>query len=104
MTKRDNEPLADIDPNRIKQWEEVGVDAVEADLKTNNGLTYVGADHAIPGAWRWVRYKRKQEQASEREVLTVKPGAYGVSVDLKALGKGVIRYLRKKKPSPEGKE
>jgi hypothetical protein len=82
----------------------LALNAVEADLKTNNGLTYVGADHAIPGAWRWVKYKREQERASQREVLTVKPGVYGVSVDLKALGKGVIQRLRKKKPSPEGKE
>jgi hypothetical protein len=106
MSKPNDDALAGIDPNRIKYWEDAGVDADEADLKSNNGLTYVGAEQAIPWAWRWVKYKRKQEQAVEPEILTLKPTVYGVGLDLKAAakrGKSAIQRLRKKKPS-EGKE
>src|SRR5262247_3308899 len=56
-------PLLRISPARIANWERHGVDAIEADLANNQGITYVGGP---PGtreqAWRWVRHKRSQQE------------------------------------------
>ena len=58
-------PLTGISPTRTANWERSGVDAIEADLRNNRGLAYVGGP---PGteeqAWRWVRYKRAKEKAA----------------------------------------
>jgi hypothetical protein len=80
-----NDPLAGIDPARIAEWEKLGVDCIETDLKQRNGLTYIGAQHAVEWAWRWVRHKRAQEEEAKKEVVTLKPTFYGFSIDLKSI-------------------
>ncbi len=39
--------LRDISLARIATWEQYGVDAIEADLKNNNGMHYVGAPSEV---------------------------------------------------------
>lgn len=95
-SKKDVDPLNGIDPNRIKEWEARGVDAIEADLKYRSGLTYVGSQDAVDWAWRWVRYKRDQEK-EKPEVLSLKPNIHGIGIDLKAAGKRLWRKPRDKK-------
>jgi hypothetical protein len=77
-------PLAGISPTRIANWERSGVDAIEADLRNNRGLAYVGGP---PGteeqAWRWVPYKRAKEKAQQAEVFSFKLEKWGISINLK---------------------
>jgi hypothetical protein len=82
-------PLGDalegIAPGRIANWERYGVDAIEADLKNNKGTSYMGGPpEAREQAWRWVRYKRDQQQPKPTEIFSLKPTFYGMSFDLKA--------------------
>jgi hypothetical protein len=90
-------PLAGIAPTRIANWERHGVDAIEADLLNRQGITYVGGP---PGtneqAWQWVRYKRAQQQSPKPEILTLKPGAYGITFDVKEAIRRVRRWWTKK--------
>jgi hypothetical protein len=83
--------LAGIPPARIANWERHGVDAIEADLNSTDGLRYVGGP---PGtkeqARRWVRYKRAQQQ----EVLSLKPSVYGFSADLKVAWRKLCDWWR----------
>jgi hypothetical protein len=93
-------PLSGISPARIANWERHGVDAIEADLANNQGVTYVGGP---PGtreqALRWVRYKRSQQQDKRSEVLSLKPGVYGVSLDLKAAFKRAHDWWKRQNTS-----
>ena len=100
--KTADHPLAGIHPSRIANWESKGVDAIEADLKYGDGIRYVGGP---PGtkeqAWRWVNYVRAQNQNTpprpEPEILTLKPGFAGVSLDLKAVFRRARRWWRDRK-------
>lgn len=88
-------PLQGISLTRIAIWEKHGLEAVEADLTYNNGLTYVGGPpDIIEQAWRWVRFKKTRRQPQPPEILTLKPGIWGISVDLKALIQRVRRWRR----------
>jgi hypothetical protein len=54
-------PLAGIHPTRIANWEKIGVDAIEADLKYSGGTRYVGGPAGTAEqAWRWVNYKQAE--------------------------------------------
>jgi hypothetical protein len=90
-------PLAGISPTRIANWERYGVDAIEADLRNNRGLAYVGGP---PGteeqAWRWVRYKRAEEQARQADIFSLKPGLWGMSFDLKAAFRSAKDWWRRR--------
>ena len=56
--------LSDISLARVEAWERYGVDAIEADLKNNDGMRYVGGPPEVrEQAWRWVRAVRAAEAA-----------------------------------------
>jgi len=60
------DPLSDIPAERIAEWNQHGVDAVEADLKATGGIRYVGG---VPGtvqlAWRWVNSERTKQRMTD---------------------------------------
>jgi hypothetical protein len=67
------------------------VDVIEADLKNNQGRTYVGGPpEAKDQAWRWARYERAKEKVQQSELLTLKPGVWGINFDVRA----ALRRLR----------
>ncbi len=56
--------LSDISLARVAVWEQHGVDVIEADLKHNDGMRYVGGPPEVrQQAWRWVRAVRAAEAA-----------------------------------------
>jgi hypothetical protein len=107
-----DDQLKRIPPERIAQWEKLGVDAVEEDLKRE----HKGGRRLVQGppgtgvqAHRWVKYKRAQERAEaeqrelelaavvarhrerneadapkKREVFSLRPSIWGLGIDLKA--------------------
>jgi hypothetical protein len=77
---------------RFARWEKIGVDRIKADLQTG-GHREVGGPPAVRDlAWDWVR----MEEAKQREIVTLKPGAWGLSVDLKEIGRKIAsRFWRK---------
>jgi hypothetical protein len=88
-------PLYGIHPMRIANWQRHGVDAIEADLLNRGGMTYVGGPpEAREQARRWVRYMRDRDKAKEPEILGLKPGLWGVTVDLKALARWLRSVLK----------
>jgi hypothetical protein len=99
MAEQDDHPLAGISPSRIANWQRHGVDAIEADLTHTGGSRLVGGP---PGtaedAWRWVRYMRNQERARQRELVTIRPGIWGMNLDLMALGRRIRNWWRSRRP------
>jgi hypothetical protein len=76
---------------RFARWEEMGVDRIKADLQAG-GHREVGGTRAVRDlAWEWVR-KKEAEQA---ELVTLKPTFWGVGIDLKAIGRRVIRRFKR---------
>jgi hypothetical protein len=63
--------LSDIPAATIAQWERLGVDLIEADLK-GTGLRYVGGVDVQAQAWRWVTSKRTAQQKSIRRKETIR--------------------------------
>jgi hypothetical protein len=64
-------PLAGIPATRLAEWEDYGVDIIEADLKRRDGLTYVGSGEAVRQAWQWVRHKRAEERRSQAALANI---------------------------------
>ena len=104
-----NASLEGISPNRILNWERFGVDLIENDLKNKDGIRYVGGTHEVKTqAWRWVNHVREKQRAAELiaksrltlkeepKALTLKPGAFGVSLDLRILGAKLLKWWEKK--------
>jgi hypothetical protein len=80
---------------RFAQWEEIGVEAIRADLESG-GHQYVGGPpevHVL--AWEWVLMKDGQKVAAAKEVVSLRPTLYGVSIDLKEVGRKIKRWLRR---------
>jgi hypothetical protein len=84
---------------RFEQWEKIGLDRIKADLQ-NGGWQVVGGTAAVRDlAWEWVRLKEAEQATAARpqkpaEVLTLKPGAWGMSVDLKEAGRRALHWWR----------
>ena len=63
--------LSDISLVHVAAWERHGVDAIEADLKNNDGMRYVGGPPEVrQQAWRWVRAVRAAEAAPKLSLRT----------------------------------
>jgi hypothetical protein len=73
---------------QFKQWETYGVDIIRADLQ-RGGTRYVGGPPAVQAlALEWVRSKETQTPPTSqqpKELLTLKPGMFGINIDLKEL-------------------
>ena len=84
---------------RFERWEKLGVDTIEADLK-RGGTQHVGGPPAVRALAReWVQHKRRQQvppPAQKQEVLSLKPGIWGVSIDLKELWRRGQRWWRER--------
>jgi hypothetical protein len=81
---------------RFSEWEKRGVEAIKADLLTG-GSRYVGGPPAVRDlAWEWVRSResntQKPAQQQSSELLSLKPGLWGVNIDLKELGRRARRW------------
>jgi hypothetical protein len=80
---------------RFAQWEKRGVDAIKADLNTG-GTRYVGGPPAVRAlAWEWVRGRESNIQRPAQpssELLTLRPGVWGVNIDLKELWRRALRW------------
>src|SRR5262245_33812561 len=59
------EELRSIGRNRLKRWEEIGVEAIESDLVHGGGIRHVGSHEVQSMAWRWVRWKKAQADAAK---------------------------------------
>jgi hypothetical protein len=76
---------------RFAQWEKFGVDRIKADFLAG-GYRLVGGPPAVRDlAWEWVRKK----EAEAREVVTLKPGLWGVSIDIKEIWRRIARRFRR---------
>lgn len=67
---------------RVARWEEIGVDAIRADLEHANGLRHVGRHADL--AWRWVKSKEGDE-SKDNGILMLEPNLYGLGFRLKPL-------------------
>jgi hypothetical protein len=75
---------------RFAQWEKIGVERIKHDL-LNGGYRLVGGPPVEQElAWEWVRMK----EAEQREVVTLKPTLWGVGIDLKEMGRRVVRRFK----------
>jgi hypothetical protein len=86
---------------RFEQWEKYGVDRLKTDLETDP-YRRVGSGPVQNLAWEFVRMK-EAEQAKARaaeeqpaEMVTLKPGIQGVSIDLKEMGRRIRRHFKRK--------
>jgi hypothetical protein len=85
---------------RFVAWETLGLDRVKHDMQSDP-FRLIGAAQIQDLAWEWVRSKETpgtQESGASSpkagEVLTLKPGLWGVSIDLKEVGRRVGRWWR----------
>jgi hypothetical protein len=75
---------------RFARWEEIGVDRIKADLLAG-GHQLVGGPPAVRKlAAEWVR----MTEAKGREIVTLKPSLWGFAIDLKEIGRRVVRRPR----------
>jgi hypothetical protein len=114
--------LKGIPPERIAEWEKLGVDAVEEDLRREHkgGRRLVlGPPGTGVQAHRWAKYMRAQEfaeaerrerehaavvsrhqqraeaeQPKQREIFSLKPSLLGYGVDLKAAWSAAANWWR----------
>jgi hypothetical protein len=96
------EELADVGADRIKQWREWGVAAVEAELTrggTGLGLRS-GSSEVQKMAWRWIAW----EKAHAEEGFTIKATPFGIGAErkvrhseVKALWRKIAARLRGRK-------
>lgn len=66
---------------RHTRWKELGLDRVKQDLLDGGHRLVGGSPEVREEAWAWV----KAQEAAAKEVVTLKLGLWGVSVDLKAV-------------------
>lgn len=76
---------------RFARWEQIAVDRIKADLLAGGHKLVGGPPAARELAARWVREK----EAGRREIVTLKPSFYGFGLDLKEIGRRIVRRLRK---------
>jgi hypothetical protein len=83
---------------RFARWEKIGVDAIEADLNAG-GSRYLGGPPEVRALAReWVRMQRSRTQPPARrssEIISLKPGLYGVSIDLKEIARRARGWFRR---------
>ena len=95
---------------RFESWEQLGVDAIRTDLEMTGGLRFVGGPPSVRNlAWEWVRMKERQKPEpvspstsnspttppqQKPEVFTVRPSFWGMSIDLKELGRRIVTWWR----------
>jgi hypothetical protein len=87
---------------RFERWETLGLDRVKADLE-NGGSQVIGGPPAVRDlAWEWVRMKEAGKAAAvspqkPTEILSLKPGAWGMNVDLKEAIRRGLRWWQGKR-------
>jgi hypothetical protein len=72
---------------RFARWEEIGVDLIKADLLAGGHRLIGGPPATRRLAAEWVRMK----EAEQRELVTLKPSLWGVSIDLKETWRWLAR-------------
>jgi hypothetical protein len=112
---------------RFERWERLGVDVIRTDLEATGGLRFVGGTPAVRElAWEWGRMKEAEQARSPQgppnaealpqftaqppapsppppshrpqvELVTLKPGMWGVSIDLKELGRRARNWWQGRK-------
>jgi len=79
---------------RFAQWEKIGVERIKHDL-LNGGYRLVGGPPVEQElAWTWVRMKEAEQREEQAELVMLKPTLWGVSIDLKAIWRKVIRLFK----------
>src|SRR4029450_673017 len=76
--------------DRFKQWDRVGVETIRAGLQ-RGGRIYIGERPVEDLAWEWVRSKERQE-----EIVSLKPGIWGLRIDLKHLWRSCKRWWQQR--------
>ena len=73
----------------IEYWEKLGVEQIKNDFLYTRGVMYVGGTQETQDLARaWIREKER------KEVFTLKPTLWGVSVDLKELGRRISGWFK----------
>jgi hypothetical protein len=79
---------------RFEQWDRIGVETIRAGLQ-RGGTIYIG-QHAVEDlALEWVHSKETQAPPTSqqsKELLTLKPGIYGMYIDLKELWRRLMAF------------
>jgi hypothetical protein len=75
----------------------IGVETIRAGLQ-RGGKIYIGQYAAGDLAWEWVRSKEQQLPTSQqtREIVALKPGMWGLSIDLRELFRRCARWWRER--------
>jgi hypothetical protein len=85
---------------RFERWKKLGLDRVKHDLVHTKGTVVVGGTLEVQElAWEWVRMKeaeRAKAREKQDEVVTLKPGIWGMSANLKEAGRRIRRRFTKK--------
>jgi hypothetical protein len=76
---------------RHARWKELGLDRVKADLLDGGYRLVGGSPEVREEAWAWVR----AQEESGKEVVTLKPGYFGMSIDLKAAWRALMARWRR---------
>jgi len=90
---RDDEISEEGKQARFARWEEIGVDAIKADLLAGGHQLVGGPPSVRKLAWEWVRDK-EAELRPKPELFQLKPNYHGIGIDLKELGRRVRRFGR----------
>jgi hypothetical protein len=72
---------------RFKEWDAIGVGTIRAGLQ-RGGTIYIGQRAVNDLAWEWVRSKEREElpmSQHSKEIVSLRPGMWGASIDLKEL-------------------
>lgn len=87
---------------RHERWEALGLDRVKHDL-LNGGFRLVGGSPEVrEEAWAWVRSKEAAakgeaaQAAATKEVVTLKPGVWGFSIDLKQAWRALQEWWQRR--------
>lgn len=83
---------------RFEEWDRIGVETIRAGLQ-RGGKIYIGQRAAEDLAWEWVRSKETQElptSRQSREIVSLKPGMWGFSIQLRELFRRCARWLRER--------
>jgi hypothetical protein len=87
--------------DRFAAWETAGLDRVKHDL-LSDPLRLIGSAQVQSLAWEWVRSKEsaavQPPAAKPAEMLTLRPGIWGVNIDLKEAGRRFAKWRRSWKP------
>jgi hypothetical protein len=83
---------------RFATWDEIGLEAIKADL-LEGGYKLVGGTDAVRRLAReWVKLREAEQKRSD-EAIMFKPNFHGIGIDFNAAGRKLRSFFRRKRSS-----